>query len=785
MPAIDLHSPSPSSSASAWSGRRLSARFAAAWVAACLTAAGHAAEPAKVGPADAHWDAGAGTLQLSPAGESGARFELLALEFKIDGQWVTTAAGSPTISERNTHGLNFTVDVPSASAMRGRIRLDPVEEIYGFGETWNGRVAQRGTQIEIWNHNGTPDECAYLPYFVSTRNYAFLLDFGGRVHFDVGQTRADEIVFEAPTGSATFSVVFGDSIADTVSHVFQEFGAPALPPRWAFKPWFWLMSDPDQPSAGIDTLRGHHKVDMVDRLHNLDIPVGVVWMEPPWQTHRTSFVPNPEFSADLAGLIRDLNDRGVEVLAWTVPYTLPGSPNFPIAAENGYLARPAGGPDGLPANAKLTDSGELEGLFYNYIDFYNPEAFAWWKEEIKSAVDLGFAGFKLDAGQDLPTDARLHGGRSGATHHNAYALLYNQVFGEAMREKRGDDYLLIPRASWFGASAHSNFKWPGDLTGSFARNGLPSSVYSSIALAFSGVPFISTDIGGFAQRPAPEAVWLRWAQFGAMLPGMQTLHMPWWFSDEAVTQFRHLTWLHTEMTPFWMTLAHHAHETGEPLVRPLVWDYQADMKTWRVDDQFTIGNRLLVAPILDLEWQRDVYLPEGRWISFWNESQIHEGGQTVRWAPGRKLGYQHFPLYIREGTIMPLDVVNAVTGFGTTASADYLTWAIWPQAGTSSEFTLHDQGPPVHITVSSPDESHSLDIKWSATEEDFLLRILHGAKPRSILSSNQAPLTEYANEAGFWNASANGWWYDATKRLLWIRHHNNGTGAGVLIRPTR
>ena len=403
MPAIDLHSPSPSSSASAWSGRRLSARFAAAWVAACLTAAGHAAEPAKVGPADAHWDAGAGTLQLSPAGESGARFELLALEFKIDGQWVTTAAGSPTISERNTHGLNFTVDVPSASAMRGRIRLDPVEEIYGFGETWNGRVAQRGTQIEIWNHNGTPDECAYLPYFVSTRNYAFLLDFGGRVHFDVGQTRADEIVFEAPTGSATFSVVFGDSIADTVSHVFQEFGAPALPPRWAFKPWFWLMSDPDQPSAGIDTLRGHHKVDMVDRLHNLDIPVGVVWMEPPWQTHRTSFVPNPEFSADLAGLIRDLNDRGVEVLAWTVPYTLPGSPNFPIAAENGYLARPAGGPDGLPANAKLTDSGELEGLFYNYIDFYNPEAFAWWKEEIKSAVDLGFAGFKVDAGQDLRT----------------------------------------------------------------------------------------------------------------------------------------------------------------------------------------------------------------------------------------------------------------------------------------------------------------------------------------------------------------------------------------------
>ncbi len=726
------------------------------------------------------WHHAAGALQLHPADDTAQRFELLGLEFEIDGQWQHVASATPALAARGENGLTVTLDVPAATALRGRIRLEPVEEVYGFGETWNGRVAQRGSQLDIWNHNGTPDECAYLPYFVSTRNYAFFLDFGGRVHFDVGQTRADEIVFEAPTGSLAFTVVFGDSIADTVAEVFQGFGPPALPPRWAFKPWFWLMSDPDQPDASIETLRGHHKLDMVDRLHALDIPVGVVWMEPPWQTHRTSFVPNPEFSEDLRGLIRSLNDRGVEVLAWTVPYTLPDSPNFAHAAQHSYLARPARATD-VAGEPVMTDSGELDGVFYNYIDLYNPDAFAWWKKEIEAAVDLGFSGFKLDAGQDIPPDAQLFGGRTGATHHNAYALPYNQVFAEAMRAKRGDDYLLIPRASWFGASAHANFKWPGDLTGSFARNGLPSSVYSSISLAFSGVPFISTDIGGFQNRPAGEDVWLRWAQFGAMLPGMQTLHMPWWFSDEAVAQFRHLAWLHTELTPFWMSLAQRAHDAGEPVVRPLVWDYQDDMKTWRVDDQFTLGNSLLVAPITDMEWHRQVYLPAGRWISFWDENDVQEGGQTVRWGPGRPLGFRQFPLYVREGAILPLEVSNAVTGFGTESSSGYVTWAMWPQQNGMSSFTLSDHGETVTMDLTASASRDTVEARWSASRQNFILRIRSQDTPESVRTTTGTRLTAATDATTFWSYDRDGWWHDSSTGRLWVRCHNHGQANGVTV----
>ena len=109
-----------------------------------------------------------------------------------------------------------------ATACRGFIELDPVEEIYGFGETWNGRVAQRGSIIDIWAKNGTPDECAYMPYYVSTKNYALFVNYGGRVIFDVGQKRADELVFEAQTGQMEIMLVSGDKISSVVQNFLTE-----------------------------------------------------------------------------------------------------------------------------------------------------------------------------------------------------------------------------------------------------------------------------------------------------------------------------------------------------------------------------------------------------------------------------------------------------------------------------------------------------------------------------------------------------------------------------------
>lgn len=740
-------------------------------------------------------------LRLLANGNEDRCAEALPPAFRIGDAWVEVTAvdaaqavgdetdlrvrlanggrASARVQAFGAHGFRIRMRAEAADVrgLRGALELAPVEEIYGFGEMWNGRVAQRGQSFDLWDQGGTPDECAYMPYYVSTRNYAFFLNYGGRVHFDVGQRRSDRLTYEAPTGELDFALVVGDSIAGTVQNFLTVVGLPQRPPRWAFQPWFWLMADPSQPGAKIDTLKGEHFLTMVDKLQALDIPIGATWFEPPWQDARSSFVPNPAFSPDLKRLVAQLREKGVRTLAWTVPYTTEKASNWEEAVTKGYLAQKPGGSAG--GDVKITASGELDGKYYNAIDFFNPDAVRWWQAHIDRSLDLGLQGFKLDAGQDLPEDARLFGGREGRDVHNSYALEFNRVFFDALKKRLGDDFLMVPRAAWVGSSAYTNFKWPGDLSGSFANNGLPSSVYSSLSLAFCGIPFVSTDIGGFEDQPAPEGPWLRWAQFGAMLPGMQTLHMPWWYSPEAQAHFRYLAWFHTELTPLWMSLAHEAAETGAPVCRPLVWTYQDDIDCWRVDDEFTVGRDLLVAPMMNGNPNRIVYLPKGKWIDFWDEAQSYEGPVKIDWFKGWFVK-DRFPLFVREGAIIPLEVVNDVTGFGSAESAGYVTLAIWPQADGRSEFVLHDTEGPVRI-FSEGHRGTELTVGWGATQRHHLLRIRCPEETAPAAVAAGAAVLPAASSLAAFRAGGEGWFYDASTRVLWVRKHNDGHPASVRV----
>jgi alpha-D-xyloside xylohydrolase len=729
---------------------------------------------------------------------------LQAPSFWIEGKEIT-AAGNIRLKTSSSHSAEFLVaasngkgmvlsvekagdfgfklkySFPDAevSAVKGTIRLHPVEEIFGFGETWNGHLGQRGESIEIWDEGGTPDECAWMPYFVSTRNYAFFLNYGGRVKFDVGQRKADELVYEMEAGELEYTVLTGNDIASSVQHFTALTGMPAKPPRWSFEPWFWLMADPDLPGGNINTLRGAHFLEMVDKLKEMDIPVGVTWFEPPWQTARTTFIPNPGFCPDLKGLISKLDRKGVKALAWTVPYTSPGASNWEEAVKNNYLVKKPGG-ETDNNQIKITASGELEGTFYNKIDFYNPQALAWWQTQIEQSLELGLKGFKPDAGQALPSDGLLYGGRTGKDVHNAYALQYNKAFYELLKKKLGDDFLMIPRAAWIGSGAYINFKWPGDLSGSFASNGLPSSVYSSLSLAFCGIPFVSTDIGGFSDQPAPELPWIRWAQFGAMLPGMQTLHMPWWYSNEAQQHFRYLAWLHTDLIPYWETLANEAHETGTPVCRPLVWHYQNDQKTWYVDDEFTVGEYLLVAPIMTPERMRKVYLPEGRWFDFWSNERL-EGRQTINWFKGWKESLYRFPLYVKEGAVIPMEIKNNVTGFGSRHSAGFITLAMWPEKNAETRFILRDrEGPvPINTNWTTPGE---IRVSWQGSEKDYLFCIhLQDRRMPDSLSAGNSRLPRFERLQAFQEALTGGWFFDQPTQTLWVKKFHRPDAAELKI----
>ena len=151
-----------------------------------------------------------------------------------------------------------------------------------------------------------------------------------------------------------------------------------------------------------------------------------------------------------------------------------------------------------------------------------------------------------------------------------------------------------------------------------------------------GYPFVLPDmIGGNAyagENPDAELM-VRWTQLTALLPAMQFSLAPWDYGAECDEICRRYARLHEIIAP---TLDAAVAETlagGAPLVRPLFWAAPADRATYTIDDEFTLGDRLLAAPVLQPgQRERDVYLPPGQWRDYWTGEQ-HSGPTRLERYP--------------------------------------------------------------------------------------------------------------------------------------------------------
>jgi alpha-glucosidase len=177
----------------------------------------------------------------------------------------------------------------------------------------------------------------------------------------------------------------------------------------------------------------------------------------------------------------------------------------------------------------------------------------------------------------------------------------------------------------------------------------------ALGLGISGQPFVGGDVPGFAGVASPELA-ARWFEYAALTPFCrchhqidQSDHYPWSFGPEVEGIARAALERRYRLLPYLYAAFLQSSQTGAPVQRPLVFDFQDDPFAARCDDQFLLGEALLVAPVLAAgQTARKVYFPEGRWYE---------------WESGRRFEGQHFadvaaplgrtPLFARAGTIVP------------------------------------------------------------------------------------------------------------------------------------
>jgi alpha-glucosidase (family GH31 glycosyl hydrolase) len=253
-------------------------------------------------------------------------------------------------------------------------------------------------------------------------------------------------------------------------------------------------------------------------------------------------------------------------------------------------------------------------------------------------------------------------GETGATMHNRLPVLYHRSTLAAIRrfERHHPRRRLFSftRAGYSGSAGHEFANFPGDETTDWTRaSGLASQTPDMLNRAIGGAYGFTTDIGGFFDvgpyAPTTRELFLRWAEWAALSPMFRIhgsvlagTHTPWSYDDQTVSIYNRLARLHLRARPLIMRLWRHARRTGMPITRPLWLDYPHDSAAVSEDQEWLLGPKVLVAPVVEQgDDSRPVHFPPGCWESPDGALRIHGPRTRTVAAPLDRL-----PYFFRCGT---------------------------------------------------------------------------------------------------------------------------------------
>jgi alpha-glucosidase len=325
------------------------------------------------------------------------------------------------------------------------------------------------------------------------------------------------------------------------------------------------------------------------------------------------------------------------------------------------------------------------------LDLSNPDAREWAKGVYREGLLLGADGYMADYCEWLPTDAVLHSGEEALAAHNLYPVecqrLNRELFDD-LYDEDGIERLFFVRSGYLGSQPLVSVFWAGDQQTDFSQgDGLPSVIPMGIGLGIGGIPFYGHDIGGYAgnlaEGPTTKELWFRWASLGALSPVMRTHHGKnasenWnWESDaETTAHLRRWARLHIRLFPYIYAMAQQAVDTGMPMMRPLALQHPEYDPGWTLTDQYMLGDRIYVAPVVEKgATSKTVQLPGGTYYPLEGGPAVvipEGGGSTTVDAP-----IDECPAYVPAGTLLVLLSEDVDTLTGGIPSDDRELW-LWP-----------------------------------------------------------------------------------------------------------
>ena len=576
-------------------------------------------------------------------------------------------------------------------------RISENAKVFGLGEK-TGQLDKSDSRYEMWNTDvggsfPLNEDPMYIsiPFYIvvdpeEENFFGIYVDYSGKSEFDIKyQAGKDKIGIAVQNSEVEFYIIAGSSIEEIIERYTGITGKPFMPPRWALG---YQHSKYGYPENREEVM------ELADNFREKEMPCDVLYFDIQFMEDYKVFQWDKEKFGEPESLMDNLHEKGFK----GVTIIEPG-----VKAKESFSVFEEGKKKDVFVKNKEGEywKGSVYPGLCVFPDFYNPEARDWWAEKNKEFLKKGVDGLWNDMNEpaifyskkDLEktkkriSDNLKDGENLGVEFliemrsmtlqvpegwinkyngeriphekvHNKYSLFEDKASFDAFKRLDENKRPFILSRSGFAGFQKFATTWTGDNASSWED--MRQSIPMLLNLGISGVPFVGPDVGGFAGDVSPE-LFTRWMQLGAFYPFFRNHSMlgtapqePWVFEEPYTSINRKALRLRYQIIPYLYTLMHETHETGKPIMRPLCMEFPKDKESYSVQDEFMLGNSLLVCPVLEKGKDKvHIYLPYEEessieWKNWWTGEVLESGHHII------ETSLERIPLFIRENSGVPI-----------------------------------------------------------------------------------------------------------------------------------
>ncbi len=604
----------------------------------------------------------------------------------------------------------------SHRGLHATLPLAEGELIYGFGlqlQAFQQRSSKRILRVNADPLADSGDSHAPVPFYLTTAGYGVLIDTFRQTEVDCGQLHAKplraetagsrevlqparlrsrdmeapgEVHIEVPRASGVDLYLFaGPGMLDVVRRYNLFSGGGVTPPEWGLGFWY----RPEMHLSADEVLH------LAEEFRERKIPCDVLGLEPGWQTHAysCSFVWEPTRFPDPRAFVSQAARSGYHVNLWEHAFTHPTAPFFPALVPH------AG------------DFAVWGGLVPDFADPSARKVFADYHSD--ALVELGVSGFKLDEcdnsdythGWSWPAFASFPSGLDGEQMHGAFGLLYQRAILSAFQRRGRETYSLVRSSGALAApfpfvlysdlydhrkfvrglinAGFSGLLWCPEVRDATSEEDLLRRLQTVV---FAPLAMVNA---WYIRNPPWKQIAREENNHDQLGPGWQTLE----------ARCREIIGWRMALVPYLRTAFSLYQTDGTPPFRSPLLDFPGDAALHEVDDQFMVGDRLMVAPLFAGEGNRAVVLPAGSdWHDLWT-GKLHRGGDRLTFAQD----YREIPAFVRAGSVLPWARVGSHAADPRTRELQVRVYGdgslAWHGAGTDLQGMVLQGGAGAHGTV--------------------------------------------------------------------------------------